>query len=59
MYLTGQGGYLFTELLLENKFHQKGVVSADMLTEPQVASYLQKAEALDIRLDTKVVPLSS
>jgi len=59
MYLTGQGGYLFTELLLENKFHQKGVISADMLTESQVASYLQKAEALDIRLDTKVVPLSS
>ena len=59
MYLTGQGGYLFTELLLENEIHQKGVVSADMLTEPQVASYLQKAEALDITLDTKVVPLSS
>jgi len=55
MYLTGQGGYLFTELLLESMFHQKGVVSADMLTEPQVAAYLRKAQALEIRLDTKVV----
>ena len=58
MYLTGQGGYLFTELLVENQFHQKGVISADMLTESQVAIYLKKAEALDITLDTKVVPLS-
>jgi len=58
MYLTGQGGYVFTEFLVENLFHQKGVVSADMLTQSQVATYLKKAEGLDITLDTKVVQLS-
>ena len=36
MYLTGQGGYLFSKMFVNGKFDQKGVISSDMLTFEQV-----------------------
>lgn len=54
MYLTGQGGYLFTKLYVDNEITQKGVISSDMLTMEQVDSYLKSAAEFDITLDTTV-----
>ena len=48
MYFTGQGGYLFTKMLVEGKFDQKSLITSDMLTDEQVDYYLDCAKALDI-----------
>ena len=54
-YLTGQGGYLFTELLIEGTIQQIGAMGPDQLTMEQVDLYLEKAKALDITLETQVI----
>jgi len=48
MYLTGQTGYLFTKMFLNDKYTQKGLISSDMLTDDQVDYYLECASKLDI-----------
>ncbi len=57
MYLTGQGGYLFTKLFINDKFDQTGLISSDMLTFEQVDCYFKYAAELDITLDTKIKEL--
>lgn len=57
MYLTGQGGYLFSKLFVNDKFDQKGMISSDMLTMNQVDTYFEYAAELGITLDTKVKEL--
>ena len=57
MYLTGQGGYLFSKLFVNDKFDQTGLISSDMLTMEQVDCYFEYAAELDITLDTKVKEL--
>ena len=57
MYLTGQGGYLFTKLFVNDKFDQTGLISSDMLTFEQVDCYFEYAKELDITLDTTVKEL--
>ena len=54
MYQTGQCGFLFTKMFLEDKYHQKGLISTDMLDDEQVDYYLDCAAKLDITLDLKV-----
>ena len=54
MYLTGQGGFLFSKLFLNDRFDQVGLISADMLSMEQVATYFDYAKELDITLVTKV-----
>ncbi len=54
MYLTGQGGALFTKMFADDKIDQKGLISSDMMTMEQVDYYLQHAAKLDITLDTEV-----
>ncbi len=54
MYLTGQGGALFTKLFINDKFTQAGLISSDMLTFEQVDTYLEYATELNITLDTTV-----
>ena len=55
MYLTGQGGYLFSKLFINDKFGDStGVISSDMLTDEQVDEYFKYAEELGITLDTKI-----
>ena len=51
MYLTGQGGYLFAKLFVEDRYDQTGLISSDMLSEYQIDYYLQCAEDLDIRVE--------
>ena len=57
MYLTGQGGALFTKMFVEDQFTQTGLISSDMLTFDQVDYYFQCAAKLDITLETKVTEL--
>lgn len=57
MYLTGQGGSLFTKMFVEDKYTQTGLISSDMLTFEQVDYYFQCAAKLDITLDTKIIDL--
>jgi saccharopine dehydrogenase-like NADP-dependent oxidoreductase len=54
MYLTGQGGALFTKMICEDKFGQKGLISSDMLSETQIDYYFECAEKLGITLETKI-----
>jgi saccharopine dehydrogenase-like NADP-dependent oxidoreductase len=56
MYLTGQGGSLFTRMFVEDKYTQKGLISSDMLTFDQVDTYLKWAEDLGITLEVEVMP---
>ena len=54
MYLTGQAGYLFTKLFVNDKIDQKGLISSDMLSFEQVDCYFEYAKELDITLETTV-----
>lgn len=57
MYLTGQGGFLFSKLFLNDQFEQTGLISSDMLTMEQVDTYFAYAKELGITLDTYVKEL--
>lgn len=54
MYLTGQGGYLFSKLFVNDQLDQKGLISSDMLSYEQVDTYFQYASELGITLETTV-----
>jgi len=54
MYLTGQGGFLFSRLFLNDRFDQVGLISPDMLSMEQVDTYFDYAKELDITLVTEV-----
>ena len=52
MYLTGQGGYLFSKMFINEDFEgMKGVIGSDMLTDEQVDTYFRYAAELGITLD--------
>ncbi len=57
MYLTGQGGYLFSKLFINDEFDQRGLISSDMLTMEQVDTYFDYAKELGITLETKIKKL--
>jgi hypothetical protein len=54
MYLTGQGGALFTKMFVNDIYEQKGLISSDMITEEQVDYYFDAAAKLGITLETKI-----
>ncbi len=54
-YLTGQGGFLFTKLFVNDKMSQTGLISSDMLTDDQNDQYLAWAEELDITIERRFV----
>jgi saccharopine dehydrogenase-like NADP-dependent oxidoreductase len=54
MYLTGQGGALFTKMFVNDKYEQKGLISSDMITEDQIDCYFEEAAKLGITLETKI-----
>ncbi|MCI5593379.1 MAG: saccharopine dehydrogenase NADP-binding domain-containing protein [Clostridiales bacterium] len=54
MYLTGQGGYLFSKMFINGDFDQYGLISSDMLSFEQVDRYFEYAAELGIRLETTV-----
>ncbi len=55
MYLTGQGGYLFSRMFINDLFEgETGVISSDMLSDSQVDTYFEYAAELGITLETKI-----
>lgn len=54
MYLTGQSGFLYTKMFVNDKYTQHGLISSDMLTDDQVDYYLGCADDLDITLEIEV-----
>ena len=52
MYLTGQGGAIFTKMLLNDVINEPGLISSAMLNDEQVAYYEQCASELDIKFET-------
>ena len=54
MYLTGQGGYLFSKMFINGDFDQCGLISSDMLSFEQVDRYFEYAAELGIRLETVI-----
>ncbi len=54
MYLTGQGGSLFTKMFVNDKLNRPGLMSSDMLTFEEVDYYLDCAKELDIVADVEV-----
>jgi hypothetical protein len=57
MYLTGQGGALFTKMFVADKYTQHGLISSDMITDEQVDYYFEQAAALGIELKTTIQKL--
>jgi saccharopine dehydrogenase-like NADP-dependent oxidoreductase len=54
MYITGQGGALFTKMFADDKYEQTGLITTDMLTESEIDYYFARAAELDITLETKI-----
>ena len=52
-YLTGQGGFLFTKLFVNDKMTQTGLISSDMLTDAENDQYLAWAAELDITIQRR------
>ena len=48
MYLTGQGAFLYTRLLVNDMIDQKGLISSDMLSDKQIEQYIEWAKELGI-----------
>jgi saccharopine dehydrogenase-like NADP-dependent oxidoreductase len=57
MYITGQGGALFTKMFVSDKYDQTGLITSDMLTEPEIDYYFACAAEFDIALRTEVFAL--
>jgi len=54
MYLTGQCGFLFSKMFVNDKYTQRGLISSDMLTEEQIDYFLYHAAAFDINVNVNV-----
>ena len=54
MYLTGQGAFLYTKLLVNDMVPQKGLISSDMLDDKQVEQYLAWAKEWGITYDIEI-----
>lgn len=54
-YLTGQGGFLFTKLFVNDKMSLTGFISSDMLTEEENDQYLEWAKELEITIERRFV----
>ena len=57
MYLTGQGGFLFSKMFVNDDFDMTGLITSDMLPMEQVDQYFEYAKAFDITLKTEIKEL--
>ena len=57
MYLTSQGGFLFSKMVINEKYDQTGLISSDMLTMDQGDCYFDYAKEIGITLSTTVKEL--
>ena len=54
-YLTGQGGFLFTKLFVNDQLDQTGFISSAELTEEANDKYLEYAKELEITVERRIV----
>jgi len=57
MYLTGQGGYLYSKLFINDKFKTPGLFTSDMMSMEQVDLYFEYAKELGITLETNTTEI--
>ena len=58
MYLTGQSGYLFSKMFIEDIFKgRSGLISTDMLTFEECDKFFEYAAKLNITMDVKIKEL--
>jgi len=57
MYLTGQGGFLYSKMFVNDKFKEPGLFTSDMLSMDQVDCYFDYEKEFDITLNTKIKEL--
>ena len=57
MYLTGQGGFLFTKMMVRGDLDMKGLYTSDMLPMDLVDRYFEYARELGITMETKLIEL--
>jgi len=55
MFITGQSAALFTELFLEGRYKEKGLISSDMLPDDNIDHILSRAVEIGIELNTYVI----
>jgi saccharopine dehydrogenase-like NADP-dependent oxidoreductase len=53
-YFTGQGGSLFTKMLVNDKITEPGMFTPEMLNAEQRKYYLDEAEKLEITVETTI-----
>lgn len=53
-YLTGNGGYLFSKMFVNDVYDQKGLISSDQLTDSEVDYYFDEAAKIGITLDCRL-----
>jgi len=53
MYITGQGGSIFTKLFANDKYDQTGLITSDMLTGEELDYYFDAAAKLAITLEIR------
>lgn len=53
MYLTGQGGALFTKMFVNDKYGQTGLITSDMLSYDEIDYYFREAAKLGITLEIR------
>ncbi len=58
MYFTGQGGALFTKMLVNDKLVRPGLMSSDQLSYEEVDCYLEWAKALEMTIDVETKELT-
>ncbi len=56
-YVTGQCGFLFTKMFIDDEYSQTGLISSDMLSYDEVDTYLAHAKKFDLVLETEVTDL--
>jgi saccharopine dehydrogenase-like NADP-dependent oxidoreductase len=53
-YFTGQGGALFTKMLVNEKISEPGMFTPEMLNPEQRKYYLDEAAKLEITVETTI-----
>jgi saccharopine dehydrogenase-like NADP-dependent oxidoreductase len=53
-YITGQSGFLYTKLFIDNMIKTKGLISSDMLSDNEIDIYMNNAKKFEITTKIKI-----
>jgi hypothetical protein len=54
-FVTGQSGFLYTKLFIDDVIKTHGLISSDMLSYEEIDIYMNNAKKLDITTQTKII----